>query len=79
MVCEFYTNLYNDLSVDQEENVELKEFFESHVPPKSSLIQMRANAFKVAVPFLSNDRDKNVSLLRCINIVLHNFETTCLW
>ena len=79
-VCEFYTNLYNDLSVDQEENAELKEFFENNIPPKSNLIQMRANAFKVAVQFLQgSSRDKNVALLRCINVVLHNFELTCLW
>ena len=73
--------MYQDLSVDTEENDDLKEFFTNHIPPKSSLIQMRANAFKVAVPFLSDDghRDKNVAILRCINIVLHNFETTCLW
>ena len=65
-ICEFYTKLYQDLSVDTEENDDLKEFFTNHIPPKSSLIQMRANAFKVAVPFLSDDgdRDKTVKA-RC--------------
>ena len=79
--CEFYTKLYTDLTVDQDENEQLKEYFENNIPSKSYLIQMRANAFKVAVPFLSDDGDKekNVALLRCINVILHNFELTCLW
>eukprot|EP00538_Stauroneis_constricta_P004554 CAMPEP_0119551048 /NCGR_PEP_ID=MMETSP1352-20130426/4432_1 /TAXON_ID=265584 /ORGANISM="Stauroneis constricta, Strain CCMP1120" /LENGTH=467 /DNA_ID=CAMNT_0007597055 /DNA_START=90 /DNA_END=1493 /DNA_ORIENTATION=- len=75
---EFYAGLYSDLSIDREESQELVEFFQSHIPPKGSLVTMRALAFKAAVEHLGDDKATNVSLLRCINVIVHNFERTCL-
>ena len=77
-VVEFYKGLFADLSVDSEENADLVAFFEENTPPTASLVSMRAFAFKAAVDFLTDDKDTNVSLLRCINVAVHAFENTCL-
>lgn len=77
-VEEFYKGLFGDLAVDQEENADLLAFFQENIPPAGSLVTMRATAFKAAVEFLTDDKDTNISLLRCINVVVHGFETTCL-
>mmetsp|Transcript_45301 Transcript_45301/g.137995 ORF Transcript_45301/g.137995 Transcript_45301/m.137995 type:complete len:89 (+) Transcript_45301:248-514(+) len=74
-----YRRVFEDLSVDQEENTELLHFFgKENRPPKSRLIWTRAAAFRIGCEFLSDDKKRNVSLLRCINVVVHDFETTCL-
>jgi len=75
---EFYAGIYGNLSVDQEENAELFAFFQENIPPASDLVAMRATAFKAAAACLTDDKESNVSLLRCINVVVHAFETTCL-
>lgn len=77
-VEKFYKELYFDLSVDPEENTDLKAFFEENTPPAGDLVSMRATAFKAAVDSLTEDREANVSLLRCVNVAVHAFETTCL-
>jgi len=71
-------SLYEDLSVDNEENKELFEYFQGNIPPVANLVSLRATAFKAAVDFLSEDKDKNVALMRCINVVVHAFERVCL-
>lgn len=71
-------SLYEDLSVDNEENEELFEYFQGNIPPVANLVSLRATAFKAAVDFLSEDKDKNVALMRCINVVVHAFERVCL-
>ena len=38
----------------------------------------RAAAFKYACDFLSEDNGTNVSLIRCINVMVHALETTCM-
>ena len=75
---EFYQGLFSDLSVDREENEDLHQFFEENTPPAADLVSLRATAFKAAVEHLTDDRETNVALLRCINVVVHAFETTCL-
>lgn len=75
---EFYKGLFSDLSVDSEENADLVAFFEENTPPAAGLVSLRAFAFKAAAEFLSDDKDTNISLLRCINIAVHAFENTCL-
>eukprot|EP00545_Synedropsis_sp_CCMP1620_P002812 CAMPEP_0119012320 /NCGR_PEP_ID=MMETSP1176-20130426/6364_1 /TAXON_ID=265551 /ORGANISM="Synedropsis recta cf, Strain CCMP1620" /LENGTH=481 /DNA_ID=CAMNT_0006965253 /DNA_START=55 /DNA_END=1500 /DNA_ORIENTATION=+ len=78
-VSEFLTNIFSDLSVDQEENAELVAFFaEENSPPIDKLIFTRASAFRIGCDFLGDDRDTNVQLLKCINVVVHAFEITCL-
>jgi poly(U)-specific endoribonuclease len=78
-VSEFYSNVYSDLSVDREEAQELTDFFSSeNPPPVDKLISTRASAFRVACDFLSEDQETNVKLLKCINVVVHAFETSCL-
>lgn len=71
-------SLYEDLSVDTEENEELFAYFQENIPPVDSLVSLRATAFKAAVDFLSDDKDKNIALLRCINVVVHAFERVAL-
>jgi poly(U)-specific endoribonuclease len=70
--------LYSDLAVDAEENQDLFNYFQENIPPVSSLVILRATAFKAAIDFLSEDKDTNISLLRCINVVVHAFERVCL-
>jgi hypothetical protein len=74
----FYAGLFADLKVDMEENEELVAFFDENTPPSDNLVSLRATAFKSAVDFLSEDHATNISLLRCINVVLDAFEKTCL-
>jgi hypothetical protein len=74
----FLSTLYEDTAVDQEENQTLLDFFKENIPPTDSLVTMRAAAFKVGCDALKEgDKDANVDLLRCINVVVHNFELTC--
>lgn len=75
---EFYKGIFTDLKVDTEENAELLAFFAANIPPAGSLVALRATAFKAAVEFLSEDKAKNILLLKCINVVVHDFEATCL-
>jgi hypothetical protein len=77
-VEEFYKGIFADLSVDMEENASLLSFFQDNIPPADSLVTLRATAFKAAVEFLSDDKESNISLLRCINVAVHGFETACL-
>lgn len=78
-LTEFYTKLFEDLTVESEENAELVKFFKDDNPPDAaSTVTTRATAFKVACDFLSDDKDKNTQLLRCVNVVVHAFEMTCL-
>lgn len=77
-VEEFYKGLYGDLSVDMEENAEMLAFFEENIPPAGDLVSLRATAFKAGAEFLTDDKENNIALLRCINVVIHGFETTCL-
>ncbi|CAJ1969494.1 unnamed protein product [Cylindrotheca closterium] len=71
-------SIYEDLSVDNAENQDLFEYFQGNTPSVDNLVSLRATAFKAAVDFLSDDKDKNVELLRCINVVVHAFERVCL-
>ncbi len=77
-VDEFLHNIFSDLSVDQEENSELVAFFAEHnPPPPEKLVFTRSSAFRIGSDFLGDDNDKNVQLLRCINVVVHAFESSC--
>jgi len=71
-------SVYEDLSIDNEENQELFDYFQGNTPPVANLVSLRATAFKAAIDFLSEDKDKNVALMRCINCVVHAFERVCL-
>ena len=74
---EFLKGIYADAAVDQEENVELLAYFKEHIPEVEHLVGMRALIFKTACEFLSdNDKDANTQLLRCVNVVVHNYERT---
>lgn len=74
----FYKDIYADLSVDREENQELFEFFKNNIPSNDYLVAARAVAFKAACDYLSDDKQENINLLKCINVVIHGFETSCL-
>jgi hypothetical protein len=75
---EFYKGIFSDLSVDQEENDDLVTFFKQNIPPAGSLVALRATAFKMAAEFLTDDTENNIALLRCVNVIVHAFERTCL-
>ena len=78
-LLEFYRGLFSDLSVDQEENQELAAFFtEENPPPKDQLVNVRASAFRIGCEYLTDEKASNVSLLRCINVVVDSFEECCL-
>ena len=78
-VTTFYKGIFDDLSIDQEENASLFAFFkETNTPGPSDLVTTRALAFKVGCDYLSDDKDTNVKLLRCINCIVHAFELSCL-
>jgi poly(U)-specific endoribonuclease len=78
-VEEFYKGVYDGLSVDQDENSELYTFFKETNPPEpQALVTTRALAFKVGCEHIGENKDTNVQLFRCINVVLHAFEMCCL-
>ena len=74
-----FQSVYDQLSITTEESQELTSFFQETSPPNAeSLVEMRALAFKIACDYLSPDnKDHNVELLRCVNVVVHSLETTC--
>lgn len=71
---EIYRSIFADLTVDMEENQELVTFFEDHPLPNSKIVWVRALAFRIASEFLTDTRSQNLSLLRCINVIVHNIE-----
>ena len=77
-VEEFYSSIFTDLKVDQDEAEELVEYFGSLNPPPDKLVWLRASAFRIGCGFLSEDNDKNVALLRAINAIIHALEKTCM-
>ena len=70
----FYNEIFSDLTIDREESQNLYDFFHDHKISLSQLVQVRASVFKVACDYLSESNDENVSLLRCVNYVVHMFE-----
>mmetsp|Transcript_11821 Transcript_11821/g.20028 ORF Transcript_11821/g.20028 Transcript_11821/m.20028 type:complete len:480 (-) Transcript_11821:1052-2491(-) len=78
-LTELYTSFFGDLVIDKEENQELMTFFGENGPPKDKLVSCRASAFRIACDFLSeDDKAANIKLLKCINVLVHDFEMTCL-
>lgn len=74
-VEEFYKETFSDLTIDRDESKELYDFFGSKKIPSNKLVGVRAAVFKVACDFLSEtDTSTNVSLMRCMNYVVHVFE-----
>ena len=77
----FFRRVFNDLTVDYEENEELKEKFQAMNPPPDKLVWIRAAAFRIGCEFLSDDgsdKGADIALLRCINVIVHALETTCM-
>lgn len=77
---EKYTEILTDGKVDQEESIELINFFKQVKIPSGKLTWARATAFKQAVDFLSSDEDSkasNISLLRGVNVIIHFLEQSC--
>ena len=77
-VEEFYSSIFADLSVDREESQELVEYFDSLNPPPDKLVWLRASAFRIGSQFLSDDQGQNEALLKCINVIVHFLEKTCM-
>uniref|UniRef100_A0A7S1Y3M7 EndoU domain-containing protein n=1 Tax=Grammatophora oceanica TaxID=210454 RepID=A0A7S1Y3M7_9STRA len=78
-VSEYFTSILEDLSVDRDENQELFDFFTTeNPPPPDKIIYTRASAFRIASGLLTDDKATNTQLLRCVNVLVHAFEQTCL-
>lgn len=77
-VEDFYRKVYADSSVDQEENQQLYDFFTELKPAPAKLVWMRSAAFRIASEFLIDDKGSNVSLFKCINVVVNALERTCM-
>jgi len=78
---ELFKSVYDELTVTTEESQDLNKFFQETNPPDTdSLVATRALAFKIACDFLSseNSKQRNIELLRCVNVIVHCFETSCL-
>ena len=76
---ENYREIFADKTLDDEENEELHDFFHTLNPPPDIIIKLRASAFRVASEYLcDDDHDANVSILRCVNSIVHTIETTCM-
>jgi hypothetical protein len=75
---EYYRQIYSDLNVDREESQDLFSFFEELKPTPTRLIWSRAAAFRIASEFLTDDKESNVSLLKCINSIVHAIEVKCM-
>ena len=65
-----------------EESKALQDFLteEETRPPLGMLVWLRSTAFRVGSQYLNEDNDKakNVSLMRSINVVVHTLEFTCM-
>ncbi len=75
-VLECYRLIFEDLKIDEEESEAVSAMFKENPPPMNKLVWIRAAAFRVASELLSeDDNNQNVSLLRCINFIVHTIET----
>lgn len=78
----FYRNVFaenGDSGVNEQEATAMKEFFAELHPPPDKIAWLRSTAFRIGTGFLSIDnQDKNISLLRTINVICHELEHTCM-
>eukprot|EP00536_Pseudo-nitzschia_multiseries_P017987 jgi/Psemu1/53534/gm1.53534_g len=77
-VEKFYRELYGDRKVDVDEATRLSDYFTKLNPPPDKLLWLRSTAFRIACEFLSEDKDQNVALLKCINYIVHALESLCM-
>ena len=78
-VKEFYREILADLSIDREDSSDIHEFFTGMNPPPDKLVSIRAAAFSVGSEFLQeDDNETNIALLRCVNVLVHAVEKTCM-
>lgn len=73
-----YRKIFEDLLIEADESQEIVAFYKNTPPPKDKLRWTRASAFRIGSEFVTDDKTKNIALLRCINSVVHSFELNCL-
>lgn len=74
-----YRDVFADLTVDREESAELIDFFTKANPPPDKLVWLRAAAFRIGCEFLQeDDKESDIALIRCINVLVHILESTCM-
>jgi poly(U)-specific endoribonuclease len=77
-LCTFYNSLLDGMAVDLDESEELNSYFKETNPlEQDSLVTARALAFKVGSEHLTDNKDTNVEVLRCINVIIHALEMSC--
>lgn len=74
----FYREIFTDLTVSPEESGEIKKKLLDVNPPPDKLVWLRASAFRIGTEFLTDKKESNIALLRCVNAVVHAIETTCM-
>lgn len=75
---QFYRQIFADLKVDEKESQKIKKKLLETNPPPDKLVWLRASAFRIGSEFLSENKSRNVNLLKCINAIIHAIETTCM-
>lgn len=77
-ITNFYRSLFDGLSVDLEESEAINAYFsETNPPANDSLVEVCALAFKVGALYITDDKVKNVQVLRCVNVIVHALEMAC--
>mmetsp|Transcript_20566 Transcript_20566/g.23292 ORF Transcript_20566/g.23292 Transcript_20566/m.23292 type:complete len:483 (+) Transcript_20566:139-1587(+) len=73
-----YRSLYEDLSVDRGESQDLHTFLNEARPSASTLVKIRAAAFRIGAGYLTMDQGSNIALFKSINSIVHTLEMTCM-
>lgn len=77
-LCVLYKDIMDGSTVDSEESKELHTYFKETNPlDTESLVMARTLAFKVGTEQLTDDKEANIQVLRCINVIVHALEMTC--
>jgi len=78
-----YREAFSDLTIDREESSQLRELFSKANPPPDKIVSLRGGAFRIGCEFITEEdddesRQKNISLLKSINGIVHALELSCL-
>ncbi len=78
VITAYFREVCKDLRVTGDESDEIKKKLTEVNPPPDKLVWIRASAFRIGSEFLTDNKDKNNALLKCVNAIVHAIETTCM-